>query len=34
MIDCFDTATIMSKFRWQFTDKGWGAKSTVYYNLH
>lgn len=32
--DCFDTATIMAKFRSQFADKGWGAESTEYHNLH
>lgn len=32
--DCFDTATIMAKFRSQFADKGWGAESRAYHNLH
>ncbi len=32
--DCFDTATIMSKFRSQFADKGWGTESTAYHNIH
>ncbi len=32
--DCFDTATIISKFRSQFTDKGCGVESMVYHNLH
>lgn len=31
--DCFHMATIMSKFRLQFADKGWGAESTAYPNL-
>ena len=32
--DCFDTATIIAKFRSQFADKGWGAESTANHNLH
>lgn len=31
---CFDTATIMAKFRSQFADKGWGAEARAYHNLH
>lgn len=32
--DYSDTATIMSKFRLQFADKGWSARLTAYHNLH
>lgn len=32
--DCFDTATIMAKFRSQFANKGWSAESTAYHYPH